>query len=473
MGTKGLVVAAALMLAGSSVAASQAEPKPEEIQVPILVRTDWTLVKAPEDNEAPGRISTAAAIAVCRALEAKTKAAYDGTNKVPGCDPADLRRAFYLNKAEFLLGEPILVELRVQLDGPGTWQEWRGGNYRARGRDDNCLVLLRHEDGTWVTDPYAPIQWYMGGLGSSAKVERAAPSSSWLAVQRWCAVSRPGTYDLHCLHADHAFSPITGRAMAMFDALPERVKDGHYVRDDGALIDIVTGDISTQFRISTLIKTQGEAESPVLAKIPNDVVARAKENTWSIEHVTDYAHFRIVIIVGTDAERREMTARWTKVASEPDDGRSMHSRTKAAREAVQFVQQDDFLPLIAKWITDEGDKDWNSFTALAMHPGGKATELLLTCEPLDVLRAMYRLRRDKIADFIPHLIQWLASDDAEVRYWADWCLTTWTGEEFGHTWEGNPRERPTLDEGKAMQPAWREWWADNKDGFKPVDRRNQ
>jgi hypothetical protein len=311
----------------------------------------------------------------------------------------------------------------------------------------------------------------MDGLGSSIRVARGQPGSSWLAVQRWCAVDRPGTYDLYCLRSDGFHTQATGLGMAMFDALPERVKEGHYVRDDCALIDVVTGDVSTQFRISTLIRRHGETKSPVLPKVPDDVVARAKENAWDLEHVADYAHFRIVISDGTEDQRREMVAAWTKAASEPDDGRSMHSRTRAVREAVQYTQQDDFLPLIAKWIADEKDKDWNNFTALAMHPGGKATELLLACEPRDVLSAMYRLRRDKIAESIPHLIEWLAHDDAEVRYLADWYLELWTGQKLGHTWKGNDREHPTLDEGKAMQPAWRDWWTNNKGGFKPIERQ--
>jgi len=471
MGAKEILVAAALVLAALNAVAGEAEPKSEEVQVPILVRTDWTLIRASQD-EAPGRVSTAAAVAIRRALEPETKAAYDGTNKSLGCDPADLRRAFYLDKAEFLLGEPILAELRVQLDGPGTWQEWYGGNYGARGRDDNFLFLMRHEDGTWVADPYAPIQWYMDGFGSSIKVARGQPGSSWLAVQRWCAIARPGKYDLYCLRATNNITT-TGRGMAMFDALPDRVREGHYVRDDCALIDVVTGDVSTKFQISTLIKTDGEAKSPVLAKIPDEVVARAKENFWSIEHVADYAHFQIVIRDGTDAERRDMLAQWTKAASEFDDGRRMHSRTRAAREAVQYAQQDDFLPLISKWIADEEDKDLNNLCGLAMRPSRKATELLLTCERLDVLHTVYYLRRDKIADLIPPLIEWLTSDNVEVRNLADWYLELWTGQKFGHTWEGNDREHPTLDEGKAIQPAWREWWAKNKDGFKPLERRSQ
>jgi len=138
---------------------------------------------------------------------------------------------------------------------------------------------------------------------------------------------------------------------------------------------------------------------------------------------------------------------------------------------VQFAQQDDFLPRIATWITDEPGKDLNNFYGLAMRPSRKATELLLDCNPKDVLTALYWLPRDKAADLVPHLIDWLAHNDPEVRYWADWYLEKWTGQAFGHTWGEHDRERPTLDEGKAMQPAWREWWTKNKDAFKPLDPR--
>lgn len=461
------VVAAAVLLLVLAANAAEDEGKPERIQVSILTRTDWVLVAAPDDAEAPGRVSTASALGIRRALEPKTQSVYDATNEFLGCNPGHTRRAFFLEKAEFLLGEPILAELRVQLDGPGAWSEWYGGNYRARGRDDNFLFLMRHEDGTWVVDPYAPIQHYMGGLGSFNKIERGKPGSSWLAVQRWCAVERPGRYDLYCLRADRNLRT-AGRAMAIFDALPERVRKGHYVRDDGALIDLVTGDLSKRYMIATRPTEQPGTRSPLLAKIPRALVARAKGNSWEIKHVTDYAHFRIVIGEGTDAERRRMVEQWTATASAPDDGRSMYYRTRAARQAIQYAQQDDFLPLIAKWIAADGDEDWDSLNGLAMRPSREATEMLLACEPRDILNAIYRLRRDKIADLIPHLIGWLTHDDVKVRYWAEWYLRTWTGQAFGHTWEGNDMARPTLDEGKAMQPAWREWWDKNKDGFTPV-----
>ena len=55
------------------------------------------------------------------------------------------------------------MEFRIELDGKGEWREPVGGNYRARGRDDNFFFLMRHEDGTWVRDPYAPIDFSMGG----------------------------------------------------------------------------------------------------------------------------------------------------------------------------------------------------------------------------------------------------------------------------------------------------------------------
>jgi hypothetical protein len=46
-------------------------------------------------------------------------------------------------------------------------------------------------------------------------------------------------------------------------------------------------------------------------------------------------------------------------------------------------------------------------------------------------------------------------------------LRRWTGQEFGHTWEGYHDQRPTLAEGRAMQPLYRSWWARNKETFRP------
>jgi hypothetical protein len=465
----GLLLAALFVLPCDWAVAAD---EPQEVSVALHVQSQWIrLAPTPEEPKPPSPTRTLSALRVVRAVDPETKQPYDPSNEALGCDPADLRRAFRLEQKQFLLGEPIVVEFRVALEGPGEWREPIGGNYRARGRDDNFLFLMRHEDGTWVADTYAPAEGYEGGgMASYLPVAQGKPASSWQPVQRWCAVERPGTYDLYCFQAAHGYE-VVGEHEALAAAMPDEVKQDHRLDADGVLIDLDTGKRSTRYALVANVMQEDRAPSPLLDEIPADVIEHAGK-TWNVKDTADFAHFRIVITQGTDAERQEMVTRWGKIIVEAGTGndRSGRERTRALRQAIQFARQDDFLPLIAVWIAGDRDKDWNNSTGLAMRPSREATELLLKCEPGDVLNGAYYLRQDKVAELIPHLIEWLAHDDAEVRCRAEWYLGKWTGQAFQHTWDDADRTHPTLDEGKAMQPAWRAWWDENKAGFTPVSR---
>jgi len=473
MNKKRLLFLLCALLALPGAGATAAE-RPEEVQVDMYSRAEWLELATPEDAEAGGRVSVRSALRILRAVDPKTGKVYDKSNDVLGCDPADVRRAFYLEKTEFLLGEPILVEFRIELAGPGEWRELIGGNYRARGRDDNFLFLMRHEDGEWVADPYAPVNFYMGGLASHHKVTQEEGQSYWHPVQRWCAVDRPGRYDLYCLQAAHDHT-VVGRRAALAAALPDEIKKHHHLDGDCVLIDDETGKRSERHTLATRHLPEPPARgdawkaSPLLDELPVDGVEHAGR-TWDTKNTSDFAHFRIVVTEGTDAERREMVKRWSEIAAGPDDDRPWIGRETAARQAIQYSRQDDFLPLIEWWVSADRDKDPNNFHGLGMHPSRKATDILLAAPPANAIWGMYRLREDKIADVIPHLIEWLADGDVEVRRQAESWLRRWTGQAFQHTWEDTDRHRPTLDEGRAMQPAWRAWWAEHKNGFKPATR---
>jgi hypothetical protein len=463
-------------LAAASVGAwagAQAEDTPEQVQVDVHVAAEWVKLPVPEGDKAPGRAVALSAVRILRAVDPKTKEPYDASNGQVGCDPTALRREFRLEKAEFLLGEPILVELRVELGDDGEWQEPVGGNYRARGRDDNFLFLMRHEDGTWVGDPYAPIMMYMGGLASHFSVKEREPHSSWLAVQRWCAIERPGKYDLYCFHRAQGLDVI-GRRAALLAGMPAEVMKDHRLDEDGVLVDSATGKLSTRYMASARIVEVGEggrwAKTPIWPDLPLAVTGYAREaNAWGAEETSDFAHFKIVVRDGTPEERRAMVERWTQQAADAREDRTQYAKATAARQAIQFAMQDDFLPVIADWIKLEQESDYYNFAGLAMRPSRASTELLLKSAAKDAVGGLYYLRNEKMADVIPSLIGWLADEDAEVRRLAEWYLRKWTGESFGHTWEGEDRERPTLEEGKAMQPAWRAWWAEHAAGFKPKE----
>ncbi len=457
-----------------SVWAGEEGAKPEQVQVDVHTRAEWLVLPAPADS-CPGRVKAMSALRILRAVDPVTHKAYDESNDALGCDPENLRRAFLLEKTEFLLGEPILIEFRIELDGPGEWTEPIGGNNRARGRDDNFLFLMRQEDGTWVGDPYAPIMHSFGGLGSAFGATQGEPGSYWLAVQRWCAIKRPGTYDLFCFQWAHDWRPI-GRRAAVAAALPDELRGECVLDADGRFVDAATGQPSERYRLSMRgVRVGGQgakmwSRTPFYDGLPVGALKQVPK-LWNAKQTADFAHFRIVITPATAAERRAMIEHWTQVASSPREGRWYWlNKAVAARQAIQFAQQDDFLPLIAEWIRFDRDTDGNNFTGLAMRPSAEATALLLKSDPRAARNGMYYLRDEKVADVIPHLIDWLVHEHVEVRRQAEWYLRKWTGQAFGHTWEGTDRQRPTLEEGKAMQPAWREWWATNKAGFVPVER---
>src|SRR5947209_4453866 len=89
--------------------------EPRTIKVDVTVRAD-SLGLAPA-----GDPPTFSALRISRVVDPATGEPYDRSNDVLGCDPADLRRTFRLESPEVLLGEPILVDFRIELDGPGRW----------------------------------------------------------------------------------------------------------------------------------------------------------------------------------------------------------------------------------------------------------------------------------------------------------------------------------------------------------------
>jgi len=407
---------------------------PEEMSVDLHIRAEWLPLSPSSD--APG--TTRSALRILRAIDPKNGESYDKSKDVFGCNSTDLRRAFLLGKEEFLLGEPLLVEFRITLDGPGEWRERVGGNYRARGRDDNFFFLMRHEDGTWVRDPYAPINFYMGGLVSSYEVKQSKPQSYWLAVQRWCAIDRPGTYDLYCFQATRGHE-VVGQHQALVAGMSDELKRDHSLDADGALIDSKTGKRSERYSIVPTWQRRKWEASPLLKDIPADIAAYAKRS----RNVMDFAHLRIAIRQGSNTERQQMVEYWTHVAESGDPGHESKTRSRAATSGIQFAQQDDFIPLIEKWI---GDKTRTvAFSGLAMHPNPQVVDILLRTGAPNAVAAMRFLHPDQVPDVIPQFIERLTHEDNQIRARSDERLRAWTGQAFHHDWRGYDSQRPTIE----------------------------
>lgn len=461
----------AVVVALSQVAAlSCAEEKkirPKPVSVDVHIRTEWLLLPpslAGPDSNVP--VVTRSALRTLRAVDPNTAKPYDDSNDIFGCNPADLRRTFRLEKKEFLLGEPILVDFRIELHGPGCWREPMGGNYRSRGRDDNFLFLMRHADQTWVRDTYTRASGFGGGLSSSYRVTQNEPRSYWLAVQRWCAIDRPGTYDLYCFQVAHE-DIVLGHGRALIAGMPDEIKNHYSLNPDGGLMDSKTAKPSQRHSIVSKWQTHKWDPSPLIEHIPPDVVAHAEES-WPVQSAMDFVHFKIVITEPSATERQHMIKYWTKVAESSRRRALPTVKARAARQAICFAQQDDFLPLINKWITTASQP--SDFYGLAMRPNPEATAMLLRVANPDAVSAMRHLHPDRIPDVIPQLIKWLTHEDNRIRADSEMLLREWTGQAFCHTWNWYHYQRPTLEEARKMQPLWRQWWDKNKKGFKPKTR---
>jgi len=330
---------------------------------------------------------------------------------------------FGLERRTFLLGEPILARLRVTLTGSGTWNAWRGGNYRARGRDDNFLFLLRGSDGVWLPDTYGRIEVYRGGLSSAQAVTVAKPFEVWNAVQRWCAIDRPGDYELHAFYRAHGTDVIGGR--------------------DG-------------LRWATL------KASPLAARIDSDVKARVASNHWGLEALTCYARIPIIVRPGRAGDREGMTRR---VAEEvgASTSRAMGSRAAALVDAVTFARQDDFLDLIIRQYSSRESIGWlTAAQGLAIRPSQAAFDALLAGGSAKATSASRVMCRENAVRLIPHLMTWLGGgvgveDDGEdLKKVALSTLRRWAP------------SGPTKADDVAT---WRAWWANKADGFVPAPWR--
>jgi hypothetical protein len=447
---------------GLFAAAGEEGARPEEVSVSVHVQEEWVPLPVKE----PGVGQTRSALRTRRAVDPVSGRPYDRGTDVFGCDPAELRRSFRLDKKEYILGEPILVEFRIELGGEGTFRETVGGCYRARGRDDNFLFLLRHKDGTWVEDPHAPVWGYMGGISTEYEVRRDRPYSAWFAVQRWCTVERPGTYDLYCFQSAHGHR-LVGRRAAIETGLPDRVKEDHRLDEHGSLIDARTGKRSNRYSLSTRWEMQRRDEdtSPLVAALPEEVRKHAKP--WSLGATSDFAHLTLTIRKGNVELRESMVRRWAALAEVVNRSMVWASRAEAAQQAMCFARQDDFLPVIETWLKAKEPRYFVS-QGLGKRSSPAALALLLRLGTWEDFRRTPHWQPRRVHEKIPALIELLAHEEAVVRERAESCLRAWTGQTIGRATADRPASR---DEGRAMQPLWRTWWRENREGFVPLKPR--
>jgi hypothetical protein len=374
-----------------------------------------------------------------------------------GADPADLVRTFRLEKEDLLLGEPIRLEFAVALNGAGTWREEVILNSVTRERRNHFLFLLmRHADGTWVRDPLGAGYGAMHGTGGYPAVVRPGqPVSQWFGVQRWCLLTRPGTYDLYCfqLEREHGEYDYCTRTL---DATP-----ASWTLEPGTV-------------------------NPLLKQIPPDVLEVAKRH-FDAGRTGDFAHLTLRVREGTGDERSRMVRSWTEEAIRgpdiaPPRERSPNDRFSALCDALIYAKQDDFLPVVERWLgyppevtTLAGDGlHVICREGLALRASPAAMALL---EKPGVSRAWLTIilaHPTHRPALMPWVIRHVLHEDPDVRRGFVLTLQSWSGQVFVPDRDGKKAEPPwTLEECERAQEAAKRWWEKHEAEFTADPTRGQ
>lgn len=342
------------------------------------------------------------------------------TRPVPG-----VRRGFWIEKRKFLLGEPIVIEYRVEVDVPGTWEEPMGCNYRSVGRDDNFGFALQAEDGTWSTDVFPPLSFYSGGgLGNPSSVTHDKPLSVWFPLQLFVAIRNPGQYELYCFKCR---APVDGE----YFVPPETV---------GSAGNPGAGPTLTR-------KLEAVPELP-------STISTTSCRKANLDQAL--AHFSIVIEQGSPEEQSAMVERVLAETRKPDEGFS--TRIQSLREAACFVLQDDFLPMLEQ-LKEGFSRRWNG--GLSVHPNPRAWALYWQSKGNISDGDHHFSSRTDHREVIPGLIELLTHESVKVRVHAAYYLQEWTDDGVSFPWEGKLPDRPTPEEAIQLQKSWREWWEKN------------
>ena len=432
----GLSLLAAASLGPGAIAGT------EPAKAPIRVRMEWLELPAPKDV-GDGQPVTYSAMQFFRAIDPDTGKPFDATYRQLGADPRHVRRQFALEGRRFLLGEPIVLEFRVALLGPGTWREETYGRNRVR-RNPHLFLLMRHADGTWVRDPYGPGYGRgHGGVIANRVVRQGKSDSQWFGVQRWCLVDRPGTYDLYCFQLER----------------------GHPMIGDHPPPDRRAGKPSNEAPAS---QTNHRPHSPLLDRVPAHVRRRAAAH-FEAGRISDFAHLRLEIRQGTRAEEDAMTRRWTALAArdprERQVGHPIPEKVHGIRDAIVWARQDHFLPLLEKWI-DRPSIDvafspakWECVKGLAVRASARAMARLMGLGRARAFWVLATLHANHRPRLVPWLIRWATHDDPEVRRKAVAWLRGWTGQRF------EPERPPgagarelSLDDCRQIQRMAEHWW---------------
>jgi hypothetical protein len=254
-----------------------------------------------------------------------------------------LHKSFVLEKQEYLLGEPIMIELRTWLEGPGEWEElhWVGDSH-------DFVFLMQHEDGEWVQ--HQIIREPMDRGGSFDRVTQHNAHQRWVLLQFAQAIKRPGKYRLYCFYRLFGWGNevkvpyfIRGTPLALYAYFPKELQE-YYIGLDPTMDKLGKRDeVWLQFSHAWKMK---------------DTLRRAEV----------YAEFTINIREGNKAENEDMVRK--TIESLGKDVRSQQLRSN-----LTLIQQEHFLRSIPEIYT-ESYTYGNYLEGLRGHPSPVATEML-------------------------------------------------------------------------------------------------
>lgn len=458
----------------------------EPIPVRLDVRDEWVVLPpTPDDQRSNDPVLTHAAVRIPRFIRPETQEPYDASWPFD-CKPEQVHHSFHLQRREFVLGEPILIEYRVSLEGSGEYAEGIGGNYRSRGRDDNFLFLMRHEDGTWVgqVEPYSGLPG--GGLRGDHTVKEGEPISLWFAAQRWCTIEKPGRYDLYCICSD---GPGWRRAKpteeVYRDRLPEHVLRTHTVDEHGNLFKIGSSEESDEYVVERIWNGQENVASPILTvmpaalgallndftvPMPNENVRKAAEREFRdhLQRANAFAHFSITLVAGTPEVQRvmlpwvyrgELSLAEARLDPKPEG--------EAILDGIYFSMQPHFLSAIRDWTAADPKSLWGfgRSIGLGINPYAAATSILLEFPRSGELGNVGELRPDWYPNTMSNLIELLGSENANVRNGALYMLRKFSGGYFFADDAGSALGPLSDSQMKEAQVLWRTWWSRHKTDF--------
>ena len=103
------------------------------------------------------------------------------------------------DKAEYFLGENVLVHFTVENVGGPAFNVDSGGDYRGAARALRFEVVAQDQHGNTLADPY-PCYDHMGGIGGPTEVTPDNPFYASVRIVRYARFERPGTYFVRVRH---------------------------------------------------------------------------------------------------------------------------------------------------------------------------------------------------------------------------------------------------------------------------------